>query len=591
MNISSRRIAFLFLAAGAAFGQGIPQNPAYVLGPDSQVKPGVPKGKVIKFTYDTSPVLSGTSRAVSVYIPAQYDGSKPACVMVYQDGAGYVSETGGSRATIVMDNLIAEGSMPVTIGIFVDPGVTAGLTPDQMARYHRSIEYDGLGDRYARFLIEDLIPEAEKRASVKISTNPDDRGLIGGSSGGIAAFVAAWERPDSFHRVISYIGSFTNLRGGDTLAAYIRKFEPKPLRIFMQDGSNDQSIYSGSWFLANQEIYASLEYAGYDAKFVIGTEGHSGRHGGSILPEALRWVWREYPKPIVASKGGPGVRQYVTDFLDPAADWELVGQGYGSVEATAVDKAGILHFSDTKSGRIYRLGADGQPAVFKENSASTGLMFGPDGRLYAAQPSKKRIVSWGVDGAEQLVAQGVDAHDLAVTSKDRIYFTDPAARRVWLLDTDKKKRVVFQSTADNNLAHPAGIQLSPDEHLVNVTDRDSRWVWSMRIGADNGLQFAMPFHHLESPDDTQVTQAAGMAIDTTGHMFVATTLGIQICDQPGRVVGVVRKPQPGPVNAVVFGGEGLHTLYASAGDKVFARKMRRTGTLPWQPVKLPRPQL
>ncbi len=585
------RFLSLLLAAAAAFAQGVPQNPAYVPGPDAQVKAGIPKGKVIKFTYDTSRVYPGTSRAVSVYVPAQYDGSKPACVMVYQDGAGYVSETGGSRATIVMDNLIADGSMPVTIGIFTDPGVTPGVTADQMARYHRSLEYDGLGPTYAKFVIEDLIPEAEKRANVKISTNPDDRGVIGGSSGGIAAFNAAWERPDSFHRVISYIGSFTNLRGGDTLAAWIRKFEPKPLRIFMQDGSNDQSIYSGSWFLANQEIYASLEYSGYDAKFVIGTEGHSGRHGGSILPEALRWVWREYPKPITASKGGPGTRHYVTDFLDPAADWEVVGQGYGAAEAAAVDKDGVLHFADSKSGRVYRLGADGRPVVFKENAASTGLMFGPDGRLYAAQPGKKRIVSWGADGAEQIVAQGVDAHDLAVTSKGRIYFTDPAARRVWLLDTDKKKRVVFQSTTENNIGYPAGLQMSPDEHLMNVTDRDSRWVWSMQVAADGGLQYGMPYHHLETLDDTQVTQAAGIAIDSTGHLFVATALGIQVVDQPGRVVGVVRKPSAGPVAAVVFGGEGLHTLYVTTGDKVWARKMRRTGTLPWQPVKLPRPQL
>ncbi|HXJ39644.1 MAG TPA: SMP-30/gluconolactonase/LRE family protein, partial [Bryobacteraceae bacterium] len=524
-------------------------------------------------------------------VPAQYDGSKPACVMVYQDGAGYVSETGGSRATIVMDNLIADGSMPVTVGIFVDPGVTPGVTPNQMARYHRSLEYDGIGDKYARFLIEDLIPEAEARAKVKISANPDDRGLIGGSSGGIAAFNAAWERPDSFHRVISYIGSFTNLRGADGLADLIRKYEPKPLRIFMQDGSNDQSIYSGSWFQANQQVFDSLAYSGYDAKFVIGTEGHSGRHGASILPEALRWVWREYPQPITASKGGPGSRHYITDFLDPDSDWQLVGQGYGSADAIAVDKAGVVYFADSKAGKIFVIPKEGRPEVFKDNAPSTGLMFGPDGRLYAAQQSKKRIVSYAPDGSQKVVAQDVEAQSLAITSKGRIYFTEPAAHRIWLIDTDKKRRVVFQNTAENTILSIGSLRLSPDEHLVNVTDRDSRWVWSMQLGPDNSFRYPMPFHHLEAPDDSQATDAAGMAIDDTGHMFVATKLGIQICDQPGRVVGIVLKPQAGPVNSVAFGGEGLHTLYATTGDKVFARKMRRTGTLPFQPVKLPRPQL
>jgi sugar lactone lactonase YvrE/enterochelin esterase-like enzyme len=583
-------LALLSFAACLS-AQSIPQNPAYVPGPDAQPKAGVPKGKVEKFSFETSRVYPGTTHAVSVYIPAQYTSAKPACLMVFEDGSGYASETGGSRATIVMDNLIADGSMPVTIGIFVDPGVTAGLTPDQMTRFHRSLEYDGIGDGNARFLIEDLIPEVEIRFNVKISSNPDDRGIAGGSSGGIAAFVAAWQRPDSFHRVISYIGSYTNLRGGDTLADLIRKVEPKPLRVFMQDGSNDQSIYSGAWFLANQEVYASLEYSGYDAKFVIGTEGHSGRHGGAILPEALRWLWREYPKPVEASKGGPGTRHYITDFLDPAHDWELVGQGYALAAAPAVDKDGTLYFADSKSQKIYKLGQDAKPVTFKDGAPVTGMMFGPDGRLYAAQPSKHRIVAYNPEGTESVVATAVDARDLAVTSKGLIYFTDPSAKRVWLIDADKKKRVVFQSTAEASIAFPASLRLTPDEHLLDVTDRDSRWVWSFEIGPDNGLRYGMPFHHLESPDENSITGADGMTIDSTGHLFVATGLGIQVVDQPGRVVGIIRNPQPGPISSVVFGGAGLHTLYATAGDKVFARVMRRTGVLPWQPVKLPRPQL
>lgn len=584
------------LVAQQVVAQQIHQNPAYVPGPDSKPKPGVPKGKLTTFDFANSRFLPGTTRAVSVYVPAQYDGSKPACVMIFQDGAGYASETGGARAPIVMDNLIAKGSMPVTIGIFVDPGVTPGLNDSQMARYHRSLEYDGLGDTYARFLGEELIPEVERRFKVKISSNPDDRGVAGGSSGGIAAFNAAWERPDYFHRVISYIGSFTNLRGGDTLADMIRKVEPKPLRVFMQDGSNDQSIYSGSWFPANQLVFGSLEYSGYDAKFVVGTEGHSGRHGSSILPEALRWIWREYPKPIVASKSGPGVRHYVTDFLDPGHDWELVGQGYGMAEAPAVDKDGTLYFADSKASKIYKLGSDGKPVVFKVNTgAASGLMFGPDGRLYAAQPGRKRIVAYTPAGTEVVIATGVDARDLAVTSKGVIYFTDPAAHRIWMLGNDlgkdKKKSVVFQSTAESNIGFPASLRLTPDEHLLNVTDRDSRWVWSFQLAGDNSLRNGMAFHHLEAPDESSVTEAGGMTLDTTGHLFVATKLGVQICDQPGRVVGIIRKPQGGPITSVVFGGPGLRTLYATTGDKVYARVLRRTGVLPWIPARLPRPQL
>jgi gluconolactonase len=569
-------------------------NPAYVPGPDAQPKPGVPKGRVEKFTFETSRIYPGTTRAVSVYVPARYNGSKPACLMIYQDGSGYASETGGSRAPIVMDNLIAEGSMPVTIGIFVDPGLTPGLTPDQMARYHRSLEYDGLGDMYARFLIEDLIPEVEKRYRLKISSNPDDRGVIGGSSGGIAAFTAAWERPDSFHRVISYIGSFTNLRGGDTIADIIRKTEPKPLRIFMQDGSNDQSIYSGAWFPANQLVYGSLEYSGYDAKFVVGTEGHSGRQGGAILPEALRWVWREYPKPIVASKGGPGQRHYITDFLDPDHDWEQLGQGYGMATAPVADKDGVLYFADSKGGKIYKLGTDGRPVVFKENVRGvTGMAFGPDGLLYAAQPSTKRILQYAADGIEKPFATLVDATDLTFTSKGDLYYTDNTTHRIWLLEKApvSRRRMVFQSNAEASLSFMSGLGITPDEHLLNVADRDGRWVWSFEIGPDKGLRNGLAFHHLESPDDSSVTEAGGMASDTTGHLFVATKSGIQIVDPPGRVVAIIRKPQPGLLTSIVFGGPGLHTLYATAGDKVYARVLRRTGLPPATVAKLPRPQL
>jgi gluconolactonase len=585
------------LSAGALLAQN--PNPAYVPGPDAQPKPGVPKGRVEKFSFETSKLYPGTTRAVSVYIPAQYNAAKPACLMIYQDGAGYVSETGGSRATIVMDNLIAEGSMPVTIGIFVDPGVTPGLTADHMARYHRSLEYDGLGDMYARFLIEDLVPEVEKRYNLKISANPDDRGVIGGSSGGIAAFTAAWERPDSFHRVISYIGSFTNLRGGDTIADMIRKTEPKPLRIFMQDGSNDQNIYSGSWFPANQLVYGSLEYAGYDAKFVIGTEGHSGRQGGAILPEALRWVWREYPKPIVASKAGPGARHYITDFLDPEHDWEQIGQGYGMATAPVADKNGVLFFADSKGGKIYKLGADGKPVVFKDNIRGvSGMAFGPDGLLYAAQPSTKRILVYTADAVEKAFAILVDATDLTITSKGDLYYSDNITHRIWLIEkeqgpnrTEKKRRMVFQSNAEANVGHISSLSLTPDEHTLNVADRDGRWVWSFQIGPDKGLRYGLAFHHLESPDESSVTDAGGMAPDTTGHLFVATKLGIQICDAPGRVVGIVRKPQPGLLSSIVFGGPGFHTLYATTGDKVYARVMRRTGVPPATVAKLPRPQL
>jgi sugar lactone lactonase YvrE len=372
----------------------------------------------------------------------------------------------------------------------------------------------------------------------------------------------------------------------------IRKVEPKPLRIFMQDGANDQNIYGGSWVLANQEIASALEYSGYDMKFVVGTEGHSGRQGSSMMPEVMRWLWREYPKPIAASKGGPGVRHYITDFLDPDSGWQVVGQGYGSARGLAVDKDDAVYFADVKAAKIYKTGADGKPAVFRSDvKAEGGMMAGPDGMLYAAEPEKHRIVAMGPVGALRVVAMGVNAADIAVTSKGRVYFTDRDGRSIGLIDTDGKKREVFRAAADDNVLKLTGLRVSPDEHLLDVSDAGTRWVRSFEIGPDNGLRSGMEFHYLQSPDESTATGADGMTIDNTGHLYVTTKLGIQICDQPGRVVGIISNPQPGVVSSVVFGGAGLHTLYVAAGDKVYARTMRRTGVYPWQPVKLPRPQL
>ena len=254
-----------------------------------------------------------------------------------------ISETGRWRAPIVFDNLIHKGEMPVTIGIFINPGVMPALSSDQQNRYNRSYEYDGLGDRYARFLLDEILPEVSKQYN--LTNDPNGRAIGGSSSGGICAFTAAWNRPDAFRRVLSFVGSYTDLRGGDIYPALIRKSEPKPLRVFLQDGRNDLNIYAGSWYLANQAMASALEFAGYDVKFVVGDEGHNSVHGSSILPDALRWLWRDYPKPIAKPAGGQGDRQFVSMILDPAHDWEVVSTGHKFTEGPAVDREGNVFFS------------------------------------------------------------------------------------------------------------------------------------------------------------------------------------------------------------------------------------------------------
>ena len=261
----------------------------YKLGPDSMEQPGVPKGTLTKHTW-TSKIFPGTVRDYWVYVPAQYDPKKPACVMVFQDGGNYVKADGPFRVPTVFDNLIHKKEMPVTIGIFINPGTVPAAQKDQKPRSNRSFEYDTLSDQYARFLEKEILPEVSKKYNLR----PDaaGRAICGISSGGICAFTVAWQRPDLFSKVLSHVGSFTNIRGGDVYPGLIRKTKPKPIRVFLQDGSGDLDNLHGSWPLANQQMALALKFAKYDYRFVYGDGGHNGKHGGAILPDSLRWLWR-----------------------------------------------------------------------------------------------------------------------------------------------------------------------------------------------------------------------------------------------------------------------------------------------------------
>jgi len=264
----------------------------YTHGPDSQRREGVPRGRVTHGRWTSTRLYPGTVRDYWIYVPAQYDAAKPAALMVFNDGGGYVHEKRSFRVPIVFDNLIHAGDMPVTIGVFVNPGTIPPERAGAKPQRNRSFEYDSMSDRYVRFLSEELLPAVLKDHHV--SADPSRRAICGISSGGIAAFTAAWERPDAFGKVLSHVGSFVNIRGGHAYPALIRKTERKPIRVFLQDGANDLDNVHGSWPLGNQQMAAALKYQGYDFMFEFGKGGHNGKHGGAILPDALRWLWRDH---------------------------------------------------------------------------------------------------------------------------------------------------------------------------------------------------------------------------------------------------------------------------------------------------------
>jgi len=248
----------------------------------------LPEGRLLTRRHRASQVYPGVERVYTLYVPAQYDASQDACLMVFQDGGRYLGPEANTAR--VLDALIAAGSMPPTIAVFAEPGEQGPGLPDYGGSDNRSIEYDSTGDAYVRFLLDELLPEA--LAGYRVSADPARRAIAGISSGGHCALNAAWERPDAFGKVLTHCGSFVDIRGGRACASRVRREPVRPLRVFLQSGTHDLDILYGSWLQANREMAAALAYRGYDHRFVEGEGGHSLRHGGAILAETLRWLWR-----------------------------------------------------------------------------------------------------------------------------------------------------------------------------------------------------------------------------------------------------------------------------------------------------------
>ncbi|MGI8603151.1 MAG: SMP-30/gluconolactonase/LRE family protein [Verrucomicrobiales bacterium] len=574
-------LCFAFWALLApSIGLAIPAGPEiqpgpYQLGPDSQPQAGVPLGTEEKLALPTSKIFPGAEHECWVYVPAQYDSVKPACVMVFQDGGGYVKRDGQWRVPVVFDNLIHKKEMPVTVGVFINPGVVPAANENALPRFNRSFEYDGLGDRYARFLLDEVFPEVKKKWN--ISDKGDDRAIAGASSGAICAFTAAWERSDAFRRVFSTIGTYVGLRGGNDYPTLIRKTEPKPIRIFLQDGINDLNIYGGDWWMANQEMERALVFAGYDVNHVWGDGAHDGKQGGAILPDALRWLWSDWPQSVKTNPEGKS-RQSVAHLVDLSQGWQVVSEGHGNTEGPCANAKGEFFFTDSPKNRIHKVDLDGKVSVFAENTAGAdGLMFGPDGRLYATN-HKNSIVAYDESGAPTEIASGFSGNDLCLTNKGGLYVTEFSTKKVWFIASPSSAGGAYGEprVVDLGIAKPNGVVLSPDQTLLYVADTAGQFVFSFQVGADGSLKHRQPYFHLHLPDDS-LSNADGLAADRDGRLYVASGMGIQICDQPGRVNAILPKPQNSWLSNVDFGGANFDELFVTARDKVFKRKMKVKG--------------
>ncbi|HXB95214.1 MAG TPA: SMP-30/gluconolactonase/LRE family protein [Puia sp.] len=581
LSVTALITNLLLLVAGAL---GQPPAEHYPIDSASVEHTGVPKGELLHFTWDQSHIFPGTRREYWVYVPAQYRPEKPACVYVNQDGIQW-------KAPIVFDNLIHSGEMPVTIGIFVQPGrVFAADTAAALDRFNRSFEYDGIGDGYVRMLLEELLPEVERQHTgdgrpIHLSHSGNDRAIGGSSSGAVCAFTAAWQRPDAFSRVFSAIGTYVGLRGADHYPILIRKYEPRPIRIFLQDGSGDLNIYGGDWWMANQTMERALLFAGYEVRHAWGEGGHSGAQGTSVFPEAMRWLWKDWPHPV---NNGNSANQVLHDILIPGKDWELVGEGYGFTEGTAADAGGNVIYQDIPTSTTYRVGADGRPAVLSTDAKrASGTCFAEDGSRYEVAGGSKQILRYDAGGKVSVIADNIAGNDLLVARNRNVYVTVPDGTekpsKLYLIRPDGGKLVV-----DSGLHFINGLTFTPDQTQLYVAESASHWIWIYTVLPDGRLANKQRFGWLHVPDDQETAWPDGMKCDREGRLFVATRLGIQVLDPLGRVNAIIPVPS-GQASNCCFGGPGFNVLYVSCGGRVYRRQLNVRGCNPFDAPNKPGP--
>jgi gluconolactonase len=534
--------------------------------------------QVTKGEFTGSTVYPGTWREYWVYIPKQLDRTKPAPLMVFQDGLQY-------NAPAVFDDLIAKKAIPPLVGVFVMHGRVKALSPDALDRMNRSFEYDAVSGDYAKFLIDELLPFVAKTHNLTLSSDPNDRAIAGNSSGAIAAFVAAWQRPDAFRRVFSAIGTYVGLRGGNEFPVLIRKTEPKPIRVFLQDGRNDLNNYTGSWFVANQDMLSAFEYAGYDVRHVWGDGEHNSRHATELFPEAVTWLWRDWPAPLKANPEGKS-KQDVYQVLLPGEEWTQVSDGHRGTDGPAVNDKGEMFFSDPSNNKIFRTGLDGKVSVFAENTnRGNGMMFGPDGKLYVGAVQTKQLVTYTPDAKVEVIAEDVTINDLAVSSKGDLYYTDSPGKKIWLVPKGGKPRVV-----DEGIESPNGVLFSPDQSLLYVSDYAQQLSWVFQVQPDGSLAHKQKYFHVHQPEGAMRPASDGMAVDSEGRVYIATSMGVQVFDQIGKCHAIIPAPQPGrSLSNVEFGGANFDELYVTNGDKVYKRKVKTKGVLSWRPPVKPGP--
>ena len=550
--------------------------------PEASADPSVPHGEVLRGAISNSAIFPGTDNGFQVYVPAQYDPAKPACLLVKLDGWG-------ANESTVLDNLIAKKEIPVIIGLGIAPGSVSrkpqGADKPRPVRFNRSYEFDSMNDHFPDYVVNELLPAVQKLKTangreIHISTDGNDHAAMGGSTGGIGSFTLAWRRPDQFTRVFDCIGTFVSMRGGHEYPALIRKTDPKPIRIFLEDGSTDAwNLLFGSWYDANLNMESALSFAGYDVAHAWGTHGHTGWPATVIFPDVLRWLWRDYPAPI---KPGISKNSTLTEITVPGEGWQKLGAAFQSAGGLAANAKGEVCLSD--GGTVYRIGdGDKTETVAKVGSTIAGGAFGPDGTFYAVAPGEKKVIAVDSQGAVRVVAEGIAGHSIVVAHDGAIYVSEPGEHsdlpsRIWRITPGGEKKVV-----DEGLQAASGIAFSADGSLFLAAESTTKWIYSYVVEPDGSFADKQAFYWLHMTDIPNNSGAEDMAVDTHGELYVATRMGVQVCDQNGRVRAILPLPPgaSGPARGICFGGSNFDVLYVTDGTHIFKRPLKVPGWQQW----------
>lgn len=539
-------ICALFLSctlfAQQAYNIAAPYDPATVKVAEDQ------RGEVIKFVMNESLRYPGTEREVLVYVPQQYRDTAPACLLVCMDGILY-------DATTVLDNLIASGEMPVTIGVFINPGVVYDEDRN-VVRYNRCKEFDSTDDNWAQFIEQEVLPQVralktKDGQAINISSDPNDCAITGASSGGIAAFTAAWNRPDMFSRVYTTVGTFVAMRGGHEYPAIVRKTEPKPLRIYMQDGWYDvwNPIF-GEWFEYNLLMESAFNFAGYEAFHVWNRGNHSIKYGTLAFPDAMRWLWKGYPARVKKGTSNNGMLQAI---LDPAYDWL------------------VLPISSTIDGDIYPA-AEGKIVFASGNKV---CQVNSDGQLQVVSTLKsgERLMGEGLSLRSntlykngQKVAEGLRACQTVQELAGGKY--------VALCDASVKSNDIVSVLSEGTRA----LAVAPDYRFCVSVQENTHHLISTIMDKKGHMLYSEPFYFLHDLSNGTLASAGNMAFDTNGNLYVATPMGVQVADHNGRVRAILSLPA-GQVHSLAFSG---NYLYVRCGQKLYVRKMKAIGHNPKQ---------